>query len=715
MLKKQRKLENETFIISLSDEQNPIPESILGKSSGKYFANAKYIYHVKVEKESGQEVAGNVCVVQCTPANVTKSSKEYLFEGNFVDSDGKEIGLSVCQRFVISENDNYFEEYITIKNNTESKIRIQDMDFGFRLIPKLTTDFRAVAVPFRRQIDNKLHDYSYEDIIGKKYENSNWSNLYCHEHQAVVDVGKVRSEGWILTDGEEGLLVTKYNQDMIEFSMLGCYVDDGTPSILFGGVGFALYKEPAEACELQGNSEITFGKTRYTFYKGGWPEGYKHFKEFMKEKGHVAKPDYDPPVNWNELYDVGWHHSKQEHLKKHYTRKALFFEAEKAKTLGCDLLYLDPGWEVCEGTTLWAEERLGEVKDFVAEIKKRFDMDVAFRTIGHVYRDEFPSDWYLQNSPSDPKHIPKKMDFVRTFNGVREDWTKTRWTPCFQNEKWLEEKLKRILKVAEAGMKFIMFDEFDWIGPCYDPSHGHPVPSSVNGHVKSVYWLIEQVHKRFPDILIEAHDPVWPWQVTYLPMYYRHNTQAGYDEKWGFEFMWKPLENILKKQATSLYYYNLAYDIPTYDHICMAGPGSDNDNCLSFWWYASTIRHLGFGGKKGFRLTEEDQPRYDNYKAAMKTYRALKKIYTQGTFFGINEETHLHYLKDEGRGVINFFNLSEEPRKEQIKIDFSQIVGDRSINNISMHDVAFVREDNIVTIEVDIPPVSPTIIEFRLE
>ena len=93
----------------------------------------------------------------------------------------------------------------------------------------------------------------------------------------------------------------------------------------------------------------------------GW-RGVQVYRDFLDAHGHGFPADYNPPVNWNELYDVGWYHSRPADLKQFYTRQALLREAAKAKEIGCDLLYLDPGWEVCEGTTLWDEARLGSVK-----------------------------------------------------------------------------------------------------------------------------------------------------------------------------------------------------------------------------------------------------------------------------------------------------------------------------------------------------------------
>jgi hypothetical protein len=366
--------------------------------------------------------------------------------------------------------------------------------------------------------------------------------------------------------------------------------------------------------------------------------------------------NYDPPVNWNELFDVGWYHSNRQELLRHYTRDALLAEAAKAREVGAQLLYLDPGWEVCEGTTLWDEERLGPAADFVREVRERFGLDVGFRTIGRVYRDEFPASWYVQRTPGPEPYRPLPD---RPF-----------WEVCTLHRPWQKEKLRRILAVVSAGMKFVMFDEFDWRGPCWAPHHGHAVPSTPDEHVRAVYGLIEAMHRRYPDVLVEAHDPVWPWTQRYLPTYYRHGRPRAYDENWAFEYMWTPLKDLLAGKALCLYYYNLACDIPLYDHITME---DDNDAGLSFWWYASTVRHLGIGGVKGLNSPRPDRRRLQRYRRAMAEYLSRKPLFVRGDFVGVDEHTHLHVLAAEGRAVLVAFNLGPRPVKRKLAIDLAAV------------------------------------------
>jgi hypothetical protein len=140
-------------------------------------------------------------------------------------------------------------------------------------------------------------------------------------------------------------------------------------------------------------------------------------------------------------------------------------------------------------------------------------------------------------------------------------------------------------------------------------------------------------------------------------MHYLHGLPGGFDEGWGFEYMWDPMEDIISGRAISLYYYNLAYSLPLYLHIDLR---KDNANALEFWWYASTCRHLGVGGKHG------DPAVWEAHRDAMRRYRRLKAFFTRGVFLGYGEEVHLHLLP--GGAVLNVFNLDSKALCREIEI-----------------------------------------------
>ncbi len=130
--------------------------------------------------------------------------------------------------------------------------------------------------------------------------------------------------------------------------------------------------------------------------------------------------------------------------------------------------------------------------------------------------------------------------------------------------------------------------------------------------------------------------------------------------------MWNPIEDLRSGRALCLYYYNLGCSIPLYDHITMEG---DNDACLSFWWYASTVRHLGIGGKKGLNSPVENQARYSAYQKAVAEYNRLRSYYARGRFIGLDETAHIHLHPTDASAVLNVYNLSPEAVKREITLD----------------------------------------------
>lgn len=599
-------------------------------------------------------------------------------------------------RIYMPEDGEFLEDQIEIESLENSPLTLRGYRFAFRKRlerPKAyggpgidIENHRLIALPFRVQPDGKKHDYPLNDIYNAQYLCSEFTNPQpTKPRDDIVDRDRGRSEGWAWSDGETGLLIIKYNPRMVEFSMLETERTEAGVYLDFGGAAPSLYDEPVEMKHLGPRARAAFGLTRYHFYEGLWRTGSYMFRDYISGLGHGLPDNYDPPIHWNELYDVGRHHSNRDQLSKHYTFETMKAEAAKARDIGCEALYLDPGWEVCEGGTIWDEERLGSAAEFVREMSEDYGLKVGLRTVGRSYCDAYPGMYRRMHDGAIGFHAPHN--------------SKPFYEPCICSDDYREEKLKRILKVVDAGMSFVMFDEFDWRGPCFAPNHGHPVPTTPSMHAKSVCELITEVHRKHPDVLIEAHDTVWPWSVRYLPIYYLHDP-GSFDEGWAFEFMWNPLEDLLSGRALSLFYYMLAYDLPLYLHINM---GNDNENCLAFWWYASTVRHLGIGGKG------TDETRYQAYKRAMAEYKSLKSLYTCGEFSGQDELTHIHVLPDEGRAVINAFNLTDAPVSRQVEVRLNDLglMEDVTVYG-APHEI--IRGKLVLTLEI--PPFSPAIVKL---
>lgn len=666
--------------------------------SGVQYADSEYRYCAYVEYYDDRIVYLEGLYNPIIEEEVSpRSGKIITVSGSL--GDNTDVKLNIKHRFFLPEGGEHLDEQLTIQNSSLKNVVLRGYCFGFRKqLDKPSRyggpgidieDYRLVALPFRIQIDGKKHDYQLDDLYHARYECSQ-NNHPQRLMQDVVDKNRGRSEGWAWTNGENGLLIIKYNPDFIEYSMLETELQNGEKYLVFGGASASLYNEPTESRILNAGAEFAFGKTTYRFYEGLWRQGSYMFREFMNSKGHGLPDNYNPPIHWNELYNIGWHHNNKEALAQHYSVEALEHEARMAREAGCDSLYLDPGWEVCEGGSVWDSERLGEALDFVEMMKEKYGLKTAFRTVGRSYCNDYPGMYR------------RRVDGRVGFYHVPTDY-KPFYEPCVCSAQYQEEKLKRIRALTDAGMSFVMFDEFDWRGPCYNPNHGHPVPTTPNTHARAVVELSRKLHESHPDIHTEVHDSVWPWGVRYLPMYYTHES-GTFDEAWAFEFMWHPLEDLLSGKAISLFYYNLNYEIPLYLHINM---DNDNDNCLAFWWYASTARHLGVGGGK------DNRERFNAYKEALAEYKELKDLYSRGRFFGIDELTHIHVLPEAGRCVVNSFNLTDTDVSRKVALRLSDL---GFLEDVTVEGAPYELSGDKLILDLQIPPFSPVVVKvfFKL-
>jgi hypothetical protein len=391
------------------------------------------------------------------------------------------------------------------------------------------------------------------------------------------------------------------------------------------------------------------GETRYHLVRGDYTQASYSFRNFLDEKGCRFPLKYDPPIHWNELYDnPEWNlgspgnptncspvHTPLKTRLKTYTRKLLFLEAEKASRYSCESLYLDPGWDTSFGTFIWGDEWLGNCHEFINKVDREFGLKVSLHCPLATWMsfdgrsiESWPEE--AQRMNKDGKLIPNSL--------------------CLGAKQYLAEATNRLLVLCHQGVSFLMFDGNWYNDGCWNPTHGHPIPYTYEDHCQANLELARRVHAQFPDVLIEMHDMVSGGSILrYTPVYYKYGLPGSYDENWGFELMWQPMEDILSGRARSLYYYNLACNIPAYLHVDLR---DDNENCLVLWWYASTCRHLGIGG------THDDPRIVQAQQQSMQCYRRLERFYKRGEFFGLGEEIHFHVLPDESSFVINLFNLT---------------------------------------------------------
>ena len=223
-------------------------------------------------------------------------------------------------------------------------------------------------------------------------------------------------------------------------------------------------------------------------------------------------------------------------LNEYYSLDLMKGEAAKAKELGCEALYLDPGWETGPSRQIWDAERLGSMPSFVKMIREQYGMrGVCFwcslagvpPTIGD------PSACPKEARVLDKEGKPAEFLLVPSFAGIPG-----------------HERTRTCSNCAKNGALFFMFDSNQYSGPCYDKTHGHSIPSTREEHAKALFELARRVKVKYPNVLIEMHDPITgPCNIHYTPSYFGYNPPNSFDCLWGHEFMWNSMDDLLSRQG----------------------------------------------------------------------------------------------------------------------------------------------------------------------
>jgi hypothetical protein len=294
---------------------------------------------------------------------------------------GKLAGLDLEHHFGLSSNGTFLEERILLRNNTDGLINLSDFEAGFlrritdnggEVLPELAHD-RWVAVPWRvRASDPKgfVNDFSMQQLVTQPgYEpRMDFKQRYSH-----VPSPHHVSEGWAWSHGNGTLGIFAFNQENMLFSVVSSHHEGGETSLRFGGA-CVISGEPAALTRIAPGQTVDLGAVRYQSMKGGYTEAMYAFRDWLDEKGCRFPKDYDPPVHWEQLYDMegAW----DDRLHK-YTKSALEKEALKALDYHCQALYLDPGWDTTFGSFLWGEQWLGPRGQFIHEMESKYGLKVS--------------------------------------------------------------------------------------------------------------------------------------------------------------------------------------------------------------------------------------------------------------------------------------------------------------------------------------------------
>ena len=607
---------------------------------------------------SGQQtiVGGAILYRKLEKASVT-------VEGEKLIITGKLAGLDLSQIFILPPEGDIMEEQISLRNSTNKTINLEELQIGFRrritskigrILPEVIDD-RIIPLPFRirpTDIKGEVHDYSLADLLaqtgGVQRVNMNESWFEGKGFSGYVPSMHRSSEGWAWTHENNSFCILKFNQSAMEYSVLTTIVDSDAVYLRFGG-----------SCTvdviktIQPGQSVNLGLNRYQTVKGNYMNGLYALRAFLDEHGCHFPNNYNPPVHWNELYDnqfwtlstPGNPLSNNDNARRvTYTKNLIENEAIKASDYGCESLYLDPGWDTNFGTFIWGESWLGSRKKFIDNMKVKYGLNVSLHC---PFAPWMSHPVYRANNPGVLSY--PQTTFRKDIDGKLIDKS-----ICMGSHEYLDIAEKRILENCADGVGFLMIDG-DWYqGGCWNSDHGHPVPYREENQVNAIIGLIQRIHMKYPNVLIEMHDPIGGGSAAkFTPIYYKYGLPNSFDENWGFELMWRPIYDLQSGAAKALFYYNMGCNIPLYLHVDLR---EDNQYALVLWWYASTCRHLGIGGSHNNSYIAQLQ------KQSMQRYRKLERFYKRGEFFGINEEIHLHVLAKENAFVVNLFNLSNETR-----------------------------------------------------
>ena len=520
-------IKNGRVELQVETKQGLNPNRLSDVKTGRLYADSDYIWPgQKLPKLIGKPV-------------ITKEKDG----GRSVSFKASLDSLEITQTFTISgKPDSVLEETISLKNTGSTTLDIPDFACGFA---KKTSDDDGfvpgssealfTALPFRVNPGTGVtQEYSVSDLQWKQdaitYAPSGWR---------PVPLKNWPSEAWVWNQNGAALLISKYNTDDLEWSILDSEWqtsgDRSVMSLRFGGASRSKGGDPQGAAQLKPGASFTFGNTRFQMLDGGWKDAYYAYRSLMDVRGHGIPKGYNPPVQWNELYDnrLWWDGDSLENREALYSKPDILAEAQKARDLGCEALYLDPGWDTSFGSMVWGSKRLGPMKDFVKLLSDEYKLKLCLHT---------PiAPW------ADPTEFPVEVRLMDK-NGNRYD------EMCAASSQYGKLIVERHLELCKNGACFLMYDGSRWPGAdeCWDPSHGHSLPLTHIEHVNAITSIAQQIHKAYPNVLIEQHDTMsGPSEHRYCPMYFMHDKTGGFDEHWGDEHMWGSMSDLLSRRSMS--------------------------------------------------------------------------------------------------------------------------------------------------------------------
>ena len=423
----------------------------------------------------------------------------------------------------------------------------------------------------------------------------------------------------------------------------------------------------------------SFGVSRVTAFAGDMTQGFYAFRAEMDSRGNGRASELqsagalERALRQQALVaetDGGQDNPGQP--QKDTTPSTIMKEAAKAKAIGCEALYCDPGWDTNFASKIWDDRATGHAARFRRDAEERLRPQAlaphaAFRLVQ-------PEQLSAGMFPHAPGTATATGIALRRVEAVRRGDGEAPQCP------------------GRRGRRYFMFDGtgYNAEGPCWDPAHGHPLPLTMRG-ARRRHQLCSRARstKTIPHVSIEMHDQVMggaPYR--YVPLYYGYGKNAlgasprSASTRLGLRNDVGPDGQPRRRRDASR---SITTTSPTrcrstFTSIC----ATDNENALVFWWNASTVRYLGIGG------THTNPKLTMSHVAAMKTYMRLKPFFTAGTFYGISETVHVHRHPTDNAAVMNCFAIGNadtlkfqfDPTKVGLKADKQyKFTGDDFVKN----------------------------------
>ena len=344
-------VENTAYRLTARVSDGQIVVTLDDRLLGLRAADGPYIYRAELVSEPGK--------VHSLHVEGISSERDKL------NIRGRLAGLDLEQVFTLPAGRPWMEEQIRLRNGTAAPIALANLEAGFqrivadqsgRILPELAGD-RWAAVPLRHRADvARPFDFTLHELIsepGREYRpTATW------DRKKVARVPRQVSEGWAWTHGGATLGVFSYSQELMRFSVVAPEKGAGGVALRFGG--FAMVSgEPAALTRIAPGQVVDLGVTRYQTVQGGVVPAAYAFRALLDEKGCRFPAGYNPPVHWEQLYDMEGAWDDRLHR---YTRAAVEKEAAKGRDYHCEALYLDPGWDTTFGSFVWGQRLAGPAR-----------------------------------------------------------------------------------------------------------------------------------------------------------------------------------------------------------------------------------------------------------------------------------------------------------------------------------------------------------------